>query len=400
MKKITLTLLILTLSYLNVSAQSYNYNISYNELPKSFIEYVNLSYTINTSMNISTSNYLKAEDYHLFDVENYSLQVNISLPLLNVGNYSSDLILTTDNTTKVYFFNFNIVNLTPINYFNLDINSFEYPICLYTLPYNTTKDIVINSPIGNVIEAISSDTAFLRIENNFTMSTNQTIKTVNITLANLTIGVYEKKIRFNTSTIFNEVLFKFVIKECDIPLTLCNDLYRDMVNKCQIINKTITDVLECKRLEIEYDRCTYIALEDASQRRVVQNTTIEYLVNQTFVEALNINDPQLRKAIHDLPLILTSLQETDAQRQSRLEELNNQVQNLINAQSSEFGKLKGEFTESILALVKDNTNKADKIKFYQDKYISKFALITWGIIVLFILGIVGILIKYQSEYFI
>lgn len=389
-------LVLLSITY----AQSSTYNVSYYQLPKFITTNISLNYPINTTANITSTNYITTRNNITFINTTYTLPVNISLPLLQLGNYSSELIIkTTTNSTFIHFFNFNIINTSsiPIDYTVLGINEFEYPLCTYNLPQELTRDITINAPVGTLINLTYNHDIF-EVKNNFIMPSNSTTTKINISVPEKPVGKYTEKIIFKSLN-NEELIFHFDLKKCEVSLDVCGELRRQKSTLCELQNMTHAQFIECESKDLEYRSCLLNVLND-TQINNTNNTRIEYVINNTYVEAIALRDPILRDAIHTLPETLSTLQENDKQRQSQIQNILTKIDDFLSSIDARDTKIRAEFQGTLNNVINENTELKQEVQTYQEDYISLGTIIAFIITALIITGIATLIILYKNNYFI
>jgi len=390
-----------------VAGEEYNLSINLSWLPYNTSVWFNVSnYTTNTTL-VLAGNFTTIGLYPA----NSSLQANITIPAISLGNYTANISLFNEtfdnitNTTSIEeFYNltlrFDIFNDTPIadvEYVQLSFNEFEYSLCDYQLPWNTTKQITINAP-ENMIVYTDYDSRFFTLPNSFNMTnTNQTTLDVKIWLDDDTgIGRFTRVIDFSVVSEFSNVTFHFDIRDCKLPLTSCDEYFDEMSDYCNRINKTSSDILECQRLTAEYYDCIYTSLQEAATNITFNNGTVKY-VNQTqYVPVLEINDSTLKTAIENLPLMWKQIQSDKKSSEAQIREMQGEIDNLNAELTTKDQSLADKVKEILADLYREDKENEQTIKDLEEKTYRKGHV--WTTTIILIITLLTVLtVRYVSK---
>jgi len=284
-------------------------------------------------------------------------------------------------------------------YVQIDINEYEYTVCDFQLPYNTTKEIILGGNPNQTVQT-SYNINYFDLEDEFKILDNG-YKTINIIihLKNLSLGKYTEIIKFNIVSVYDNITFHFNIIDCAVPFTPCYVIYEEMNVACSVINKTIIEMLECKRLEVNYNKCVYDAMLDASETRVINHTIVEYVNSTTYQPVLSLEDKDLLDAIKKIPTIASQLI-ADARRQkTEIDEKNKQIADLLTEKDASITSMNEKIGASAKPLVDTVNTLQGQINVYKNSYIKKSALIVWGIVLLILSSLVLLFYNVQINSF-
>ena len=383
-----------------------NYTMNMSSLPFSTIRNVLLGGTVNSTINMTYGNFTSGVNGIYFDVSSKEYDINILIPNGTYpGNYSDFVCLYTNGTpincTTVFTFNFEIINDTVVPetpYVEIGINNYEYTLCDFMLPWNSTKDITVSGMTGQTIFIDGDDPVFFDEILSFVIpSTGVAVIPIKIHLnKNLTIGTHTRVIVFSVLGDYTNVTFHFIIKDCVIPISSCNNLYDKMVDVCSIINKSVTESLECKASQIDYDTCIYDVMVDAAEKITINNTIIEYVNTTSYKEVLSLEDAEVVRALKDIPLVWKQMQ-VDLKQKGQ--EITDKDITIAGLQDELATGLSEKINTIVNPLVETNQRQANTIGIYERLYMKKSSL-NWMVFwVLFLVGCVLIYMKYDENNF-
>jgi len=387
-----------------VSAADFTYVINQTSLPFNKTEPVTIRYVENRTLNLTFGNYTSGNLTYLNFIGGNTTDFDINLFIPNgtaSANYSTGVSLfnAEDNFTSAITFDFIIItdtinltinqtnqtnttnvtqNITPtVEYVLLDYNSYEYTVCTYQFPWNRTKLVTLRERNGMNVYS-DYDTNFFTVPTRTVIpEVNYSIINISMHLANLSVGTYEKNVSFSIISNSSYVNFRFVIENCVKP----PPTYDEMITVCSIVDKTPAEQLQCLKLQAEYQQKLYDAMLDASEKKIINQTVKEYVNITERVPVLDLGDPEVVKALKDIPITWKQMQTDQNQKDLKITELSTEVTSLRSSFTDEIKKLRDDserrIAEGLSTLAKDNADKQATIDMYKEDYLKKATLWAW-----------------------
>lgn len=422
MQKNTIKILLTLLFISPVIASDFYYNISPEQLPFNKDEPTTIRYFENRTLNISIiGNFTSTNQTYLYfnDTMNESdFNVHIYIPnTIQTGNYTDYVQLNdyeynfTSNISFLFEINNTIDNITNITnmtnntytaqnftpYIQNDINEYTYVICDYSQPTNISKDITLVGFPGQTLYLTFNSTVFPQLPATIVVpTTNVTNQTIFAHISNLAIGMHTFFIRFSysdTQTTFNNMSFHFDVRDCVKP----PPQYNSMVEVCAIVdsgNATTQQVLECQRLRAEYQQELYKSMLETQEERTIVNETVVYVNRTQRVPVLDLDDQEIVQTLKDIPVTWKQMQTDYNQKALKIDELQQQVQDLSFSYNEDLNKtvqeIAAQTNEKLRVLVNDNTILHNTVDEYEKTTIKKSSIYWWIAILVFVgLGVGG-----------
>jgi hypothetical protein len=386
---IAMSIFIINIAY----AVDFSYYLNYSKLPYSDSESIALSGTPNTTVLLSYGLYTYGvNEINFSSTGTYILEMFVNITRnASAINYTS--IINIGNIANVSFY-FYLLNDTPIptvDYIQLDMNEFEYIVCDYMLPFNTSKELKINGPMGQTVYTEYDATFFTMPDAFIIPPQNYSLLNISIHLNNLSLGVYDRVVDFTVISNNSNVTFHFNINDCVTPIASCDDEYNSMRNACVKINMTSQEVLDCSKYTVEYERCKYNALLSAAESKTISNESVRYVNYTERIPVLDLYDPEIVSAIKELPLSIKQMISQVRQYELDMKSLREQIDK-INTEKTELkDQMTNQINEKVKTTVETLTEKdrlqQNTILNYEEKYWKKSTIIT--IVVLIIIAALG-----------
>lgn len=259
---------------LYAQAYSYEYTINYSSLPFNTTEIIELNKTINTTLNISYSEWLSGNiSINFTNFTLYNLTVNVSVPNTSVGNYTKYLMYTEGNITYNQSFYFIILNDTPTpvtEFENIGDNQYYIELDVEDLTYSTNFTLPLQAKLNTTITVVCEGD-FLTCPGDVYVSEEYLNYTVNITVPITTpSGFYNNfliflatdpvrtaRVDFLINITYNEVETDIISEEelNDCLRIHLNYTVIDCINL--IINESLTEIRN-RTIYIEQENITYV----------------------------------------------------------------------------------------------------------------------------------------------
>ncbi|MFH1527327.1 MAG: hypothetical protein ABIG69_11880 [Bacteroidota bacterium] len=350
---ITFVGVLLAMNCLVVESYNYEKQLNYTQLPFVVNYTINLTSGNNVSyLNFSTSarflNITKKNTV-LYNGTVYRLNVSINVPKYTLPKTYIESVYIRKNSsstiTNITFY-LNIIDDTVIDvWYLMDLNHYAIERCGYSLPYNTTYDIVIR---GKAYQNITVNyTNYVKGIRNVTLGyNNYTTLRVNISLPqSLGVGLHYSSVRFSMNITNNFFNFSFIIKDCEAPPI---DIYKYM-----------QDCRE-KATWNEYTDCMqglYNDLMELNKTKIINETIYENITTVQYVDMITIDD----KAVLENLL-------------NKIKNYNDKIDNLITANNDlrtqnirlndEIAIKANEIVNSAVQQIKDKEERRDIILGY------------------------------------
>jgi len=396
MKKI-LILLLIPFFITIVGAADFSYTINESQgFNKN--ETVTINYLENKTLNIAYGTYTTGSVNQIFfnntNSSDIDIQINVPNSIL-VGNYIDDVWFTNDAdsfSTKISFeiivipYNNTIINTTNITnnittnlseYILIDYNHFEYTLCDYVIPWTSTKEVVIRGREGQIIYT-NYDTNFFSVPLSITIPpANYSPVNVLINLSNLSVGRYTRQVNFSVVSNSSFVTFDFNILSCIRPAPG----YDDMIKVCSIVNKTAADVLQCQKLQAEYNKYLYDALLSIEGNHTINNTIKEYVNITERVPVLDLGNPEVVAALKNIPVTWKQMITDQNQKAKQIDELTKNLNEFKQNYTDEVKKMRDDsekrITNSLIVMSQDAITKQNEIDKYKQDYLKKTIIWRW-----------------------
>lgn len=373
---------------------NFNYNLDYSELPYNDSIDVIVNGQNNLTLYVEYGNFTSGDDTLNFTSSSAVLKINVYIPEVEPLNYTDKIVLYNDDINFTYdlTFAYYIRNDTPtpdVDYMQIDFNEFEYSICDYDLPWNSSKLLTINGVKGQEVYTLFNED-FFDVPDSFTIGDeNYSIINISMHLHNLSRGSYTELIIFSVVDGANNVTFHFEIQDCIRP----PPEYEEMIEVCSIINKTAAEALNCQRLQTEYNLALYDAMLEVQQVRVEQNTTIEYR-NQTLrIPVLDLYDEAVVTAIKEIPRTWNQMIAEQREKEKKLSAKEDEIKQLITEKEQLQKDINSKVEQAVVSMSDENKIKQNTIDMYEEKYLKKSTII-WFVVMFLVIG--GIAYGYHS----
>lgn len=360
---------------------NYSYTVNMSALPFSAFENITIVGTPTLLLNVTYGNFTSGPSYIYFDDISEFITINISIPSsFKPGTYQD--IVSFDgnisNYSRAIMFNYLVINDTiPVetNYIELDINEFEYIVCDYSLPWNTTKAVVVVGNPGQTVQTIYNFEYFNMLNSFIIPNSGTTSFNILVTIPkNLSAGRYKKEVLFNITDERANVTFWFNIMNCLQPPPSIDDLMKD----CKGGNLTIEQYMSCIRGQAEYWSSYYDAVMEAAELKIVNNTIKEYVNQTVYREILDIDNPEVISAITEIPRTWKQMQVDAQQRNAQLQEKEQLITQLQTEKTELINQIDEKVQSALVPLVEQSQLQKNTISAYEKGYISK-SKIWWTI---------------------
>ena len=424
-KLLTITILCMFLTIGSVmAAADFTYDLNFTQLPANMSEYISMVYSVNKTLNLTYGDYMTGSTDFLnysnpstctaFDDRNgtagcLNFETLIYVPQeVGIGNFSDYITLfnSEDNFTANVSFDFHILddrNMTPIpnattDFVQVDINSYEYTVCDYMLPWNRTKEIVVKGNRPGQTFYTDADPLWITVPPTVVIpDVNYSVVPVVLKIQNVSVGTYTKILKFSVVSQYSNVTFRFVVQQCVQP----PPSYDEMVKVCSIVTKTPEQVVECQKLQAEYQQKLYEAMLSTREKYTTTNETVKYVNVTERVPVLDLKDDSVIQALKDIPITWNQMIVDSRAKQKQIDDLASEVASLRSGYNNELKTLRDEtaqeLQDNLKSLVTDNMVKENTINIYKDKYLKKSTMIWWGIFIAMIGGCVFWFIKWNED---
>lgn len=318
-----------------VFAYDYIYSINASsQLPFSknetlqIISETNMSFVITYSTNFTLPNITSIQ---LSDTNNFSLQINITIPsnYTSYGNNSINetlFVFAKGNLTNGTTFTKNITFLATISngtrilttgdFVQLDLNVYSTTLCNFSLPIKKFLNVSVKSK-NTITIPINCNSSFLECEKELNLTTEVRITTINVSVPKGTIpGTYTQYAYFLISnTSFNNVSFIIEVIDCPSPLPQLPD---DLIELCRNESNLGSQVECLERFRTFYEKLIRI-LKEANKTTYV-NVTVEK--NVTVYEPVLPAGKELTDLLLSLNKTGTNFAQTSEDYQKALEKIN------------------------------------------------------------------------------
>lgn len=407
-----------------MAAADFTYDLNFTQLPANMSEYISMVYSVNKTLNLTYGDYMTGSTDFLnysnpstctaFDDRNgtagcLNFETLIYVPQeVGIGNFSDYITLfnSEDNFTANVSFDFHILddrNMTPIpnattDFVQVDINSYEYTVCDYMLPWNRTKEIVVKGNRPGQTFYTDADPLWITVPPTVVIpDVNYSVVPVVLKIQNVSVGTYTKILKFSVVSQYSNVTFRFVVQQCVQP----PPSYDEMVKVCSIVTKTPEQVVECQKLQAEYQQKLYEAMLSTREKYTTTNETVKYVNVTERVPVLDLKDDSVIQALKDIPITWNQMIVDSRAKQKQIDDLASEVASLRSGYNNELKTLRDEtaqeLQDNLKSLVTDNMVKENTINIYKDKYLKKSTMIWWGIFIAMIGGCVFWFIKWNED---
>lgn len=265
MKWKTILLFIGVVIYMSSLVESFNfhYNLNISQIPVNFSDFIVINTDSNASLTFTHLNFTSSISFvQLNETTNiFNLSFNVSIPNLNVGNYTTNFtILKQVNSTETFTnitFLIQIINTSQINtsLFEIGFNEYSSSVCDTSLPFESslTTSISLSVDINPFCDEFLLCPAII-------FPSEKSVK-INISIPKGTIPLKYKKIANFGSNIGN-VTFHLEVKDC----------FFDLSQFCKNVS-TVEQLIECQAALLENLR--------KINKTLIQNQTIVEYVNNT-----------------------------------------------------------------------------------------------------------------------
>lgn len=378
MKKIIYVILFLLFINL-VNAIEFNYTMNYTELPFTKTENILLKGVENLTVNIQYGNFTSGINSIYFTINTTNLVVNVNVPINTTPiNYTDfvKIIADKENYSTNISFNFFIFDDRPkpeTEYILLDINEYEYVICDYFIPYNTTlKNIAVRGIQGQTIYTDFNKEYFTLPESFVIPQQNYTLIDIKIHLKNLTVGRYNGVVSFSVISEFSNLTFHFNILDCLTPPPQISDI----LTECRAENLTVDQYMRCIAALTKYWSSYYEAIAEAQEEKI-RNVTIKEYVNDTvYIPALPM-DAETASILREIPLTWRQMQSDAKSKEKTITDLQNDIETLsqeVLRKDETF--YRNRLNETFNSLIQDLIIKQNTIDYLNKKTI-KWSTIIW-----------------------
>lgn len=402
---------IFLLSISVVCAVDFDYNINLSDLPFNHTENILLQGIVNTTLNVTYGNFTTGPQVINFTSNESLIHINITIPAnISLINYTDQIILFRENYSTIMNFNYYLFNDTILpgtEYILVDINEYKYTVCDYSLPWNTTlENIKIRGRAGDEIYTSFNQKYFNMTKRFVIPSQNYSMIDIFMKLdKDTSIGTFTERVRFSIVSDLSNITFHFEIMDCAIPITVCDDIYVEMLEACSIANMSSEQYVECKRLEVGYESCYYEAVADAAKIEVINNTVIEYVNYTERVPVLDLKNRDVIDTLQELPATIKQMLNENRNKDKQLKEKdatitskNNRINELVNEKSKLTSDIDVKIETALRPLVEENRLQQNTIASYELDYVKKSKLWWWFFLFLFI-GAMGYLgYKYNENF--
>lgn len=386
-----------------IYAYDQNITLNYSQLPINTTFNITLYGYENITYNISYDVFLSGFTNVLFgpNATYYNLSVLASVSNATWGNRTSQISFKSSNESYnfnyiVYFGFINDTKPKLADFIMIDFDEYEYAVCDYATPINLSKNISITTKKNTTVNITYDGVYFDIIHSFYNNETETKTLPIYIHLPKLEKGYYTRYINFSIEgQNYSNLIFHFNVNDCLIPILSCTESYNNMNKACVITNMTAEQILECKRLTIDYEICIYDAMKEAAGTKYVNNTVIEYVNYTERVPVLDLKNPEIANAIAALPESIQKLIEQN----KKMEELSNQIAVMRGERETLFQEAEKRMKDNVKALVDENNIKQNTIDYYKDRYIKKSVITIWSIIIISLGGTFWLFILYNENYF-
>lgn len=400
MNKKIIYILLLLCSINIVYATDFKYNINYTSLPFYKTEDILLSAIENISINITYDSFIKGVNFYNFsNSKNVTLSLDLNVSNVNVGNYSSYVIINASNETysTILNFTFYIINDTNFiydtQYIQLSINEFKYKMCDYKLPINDSRLVsIVGKPNQEVFTKYNAS-IFSMPDVFYLDSAGLSIIEINISFDNVTEGNFTEVIEFSIISNFSNITYYFEIIDCIQPPPNADDILKE----CRADNLTVEQYMRCIQAQVEYWRSYYDSLAELQEKRTVNNTIYENVTEEKLIRVLDIEEQNdIISALRDFSLTWKQLRTDTNANNIKITEQANKITELENKNIDLENNLNAKVDEKLRYLIDTNDIKDNTIDMYEESYVKKSFIWFW-ICSLIFLGALGYSLYYYQE---
>jgi len=383
-----------------VSATQFTYDINYTELPFYKNETLNYFITENTTLNIIYSEHVFGNLSYVFETSSDSVAIVLQVYIdstIGIRNVTEYTIINSSSIYNNITFNFRIYNdsyIKETDYIQTDVNSFEYPLCDYLLPYTSFKDdISIYAKTGSNITLTFNNTIFNLSTSIIVSNNNLTVLDIPFTIPNMSYGKNVFIINFNISDLMYNLTFTFNILECIKPLVNLTDLLK----KCDEGNYTVNEKEICKiRAFDEYYSSLVDSIIQSQKIKTINSTITEYVNITEYVPVLSLTDSEAIM-YRDFGKYWQEYKDKQDDNFNALGEYDEKLKIAQDDYKIDILQLGKEIDGTLSSLIRENSKLHDNISTYENKYVKKSKIWWIATIIIIISLTIWIIIIYQNE---